>query len=72
MSKVKAAIIGSGNIGTDLMVKLRRSELLELTAMVGIDPNSDGLRKARELGYEIFNNGVDGFAERAELADIVF
>ncbi|WP_102348998.1 acetaldehyde dehydrogenase (acetylating) [Bacillus sp. Marseille-P3661] len=72
MSKVKVAILGSGNIGTDLMIKLGRSEVLELTTVIGIDPESDGLRRARELGYVAIDNGIDGFIERAELADIVF
>ncbi len=72
MSKVKVAILGSGNIGTDLMLKLRRSAVLELTAVIGIDPESEGLRKARELGYEVIYNGIDGFLERSELADIIF
>jgi acetaldehyde dehydrogenase (acetylating) len=72
MSKIKAAILGSGNIGTDLMLKLRRSNILELTTMIGIDPNSDGLLRAKEMGYETISNGIDGFAERPELADIVF
>lgn len=72
MSKVKVAVLGSGNIGTDLMIKLGRSELLELTTVIGIDPESDGLRKAREAGYETISNGIEGFLERPELADIVF
>jgi acetaldehyde dehydrogenase len=72
MSKVKAAILGSGNIGTDLMMKLGRSNILELTTMIGIDPESDGLRRAREYGYEIIDNGIKGFLERPELADIIF
>lgn len=72
MSKIKAAIIGSGNIGTDLMMKLERSEVLEMTAMIGIDPQSDGLRRAKERGYVTFDNGIEGFLERPELADILF
>ncbi|MGG1663485.1 acetaldehyde dehydrogenase (acetylating) [Brevibacillus sp. NRS-1366] len=72
MSKAKVAIIGSGNIGTDLMMKVRRSNILELTTMIGIDPESDGLLRARELGYETIDTGINGFVERAELADILF
>ncbi|MFJ7727382.1 acetaldehyde dehydrogenase (acetylating) [Neobacillus sp. NPDC097160] len=73
MEKVKVAILGSGNIGTDLMIKLGRSELLGLTAVIGIDPQSDGLRRARELGYAGVDTGIDGFLADPELkADIVF
>ncbi len=73
MSKVKVAILGSGNIGTDLMIKLGRSEFLELTAVIGIDPQSDGLRRARELGYAGVDTGIDGFlADPTLKADIVF
>ncbi|MCM2534071.1 acetaldehyde dehydrogenase (acetylating) [Neobacillus pocheonensis] len=73
MSKVKVAILGSGNIGTDLMIKLGRSTILELTAVIGIDPESDGLRRARDLGYLAVDTGLEGFLEHyAELADIVF
>lgn len=72
MSKVKVAVLGSGNIGTDLIMKLRRSELLELTTVIGIDPYSDGLRRAKELGYETIENGIKGFLESPELADIIF
>ena len=72
MTKIKAAILGSGNIGTDLMKKLQRSDVLELTTVIGIDPNSDGLRKAREAGFHTISNGIDGFLEQAELADIIF
>ncbi|MDQ0200390.1 acetaldehyde dehydrogenase (acetylating) [Neobacillus ginsengisoli] len=73
MSKVKVAILGSGNIGTDLMIKLGRSTILELTAVIGIDPESDGLRRAKELGYLAVDTGLEGFLEHhAELADIVF
>lgn len=72
MSKMKAAIIGSGNIGTDLMMKLERSEVLQLTTMIGIDPQSDGLRRAKQKGYEVIDTGIKEFLKRPELADIVF
>ncbi|PLR77012.1 acetaldehyde dehydrogenase (acetylating) [Bacillus sp. V3-13] len=72
MSRVKVAVLGSGNIGTDLMLKLGRSELLELTTVIGIDADSDGLKKARQLGYETIDTGIKGFLERPDLAEIVF
>ena len=71
MSKVRVAILGSGNIGTDLMYKIRRSNVLELTAMIGIDPRSDGLKRARGLGISTFENGIKEFLEHPDLADIV-
>ena len=59
--KTKVAVIGSGNIGTDLMIKvLRLSETLEMAAMVGIDPDSDGLARAARFGVPITSDGVDG------------
>src|SRR3546814_3096448 len=57
MTMTKAAIIGSGNIGTDLMVKLLRGGRLELVAMAGIDPGSDGLERARRLGVATTHEG---------------
>nr|WP_276208309.1 acetaldehyde dehydrogenase (acetylating) [Fictibacillus barbaricus] len=72
VKKVKAAIIGSGNIGTDLMYKLQGSDCLELTAMIGIDAESEGLRRAKSAGYRVFTNGIEDFVERPELADIIF
>ena len=61
MSKIKCAIIGSGNIGTDLMVKiLKGSDSLELAAVVGIDPASEGLAMARERGVATTHEGLDG------------
>jgi acetaldehyde dehydrogenase len=59
--KSKVAVIGSGNIGTDLMIKvLRLSERLEMAAMVGIDPESDGLARARRMGVPTTHEGVEG------------
>ena len=60
MKKVKCALIGPGNIGTDLLAKLQRSTVLEPVWMVGIDPTSDGLKKAREMGIKTTSDGVDG------------
>lgn len=72
MGKVKVAILGSGNIGTDLMMKIERSNELELTTMIGIDPESDGLKRAIEKGYEIETNGLKGFLEKSQQVEIVF
>jgi len=58
--KIHAAIIGSGNIGTDLLYKARRSAAIDPVWMVGVDPASDGLRRARELGLKTTAEGVDG------------
>ncbi|MEN3277605.1 MAG: acetaldehyde/propanal dehydrogenase [Massilia sp.] len=60
MTKIKCAIIGPGNIGTDLLAKLLRSPVLEPVWMVGVDPASDGLRRASELGIKTTADGVDG------------
>ncbi len=71
MSKRKAAIIGSGNIGTDLMIKiLRHGVHLEMAVMVGIDPESDGLARARRMGVATTHEGVTGLIAMPEFADI--
>ena len=60
MKKIKCALIGPGNIGTDLLAKLQRSPVLEPVWMVGIDATSDGLKRAREMGIKTTADGVDG------------
>ena len=71
MGKTKVAIIGSGNIGTDLMIKIMRlSEQLEMGAFVGIDPESDGLKRAARMGVPITAQGIDGLLAMPEFADI--
>jgi acetaldehyde dehydrogenase len=65
--KVKVAIIGSGNIGTDLMIKIMRmSEVLEMGAFVGVDPESDGLKRAARLGVAITHEGIAGLQKLPE------
>ncbi len=72
-AKFNVAIIGSGNIGTDLMIKLlRHGKYLKMAAMVGIDPASDGLERARRLGVATTHEGVEGLARMPEFADIDF
>jgi len=69
--KIKAAIIGSGNIGTDLMIKiLRNGKHLEMSVMVGIDPESDGLARAKRMGVATTHEGVDGLVKMPEFAGI--
>lgn len=70
MKKFNAAIIGSGNIGTDLLFKLRRSEWIEPRWMVGIEAASDGLARAKKLGLKTTSDGVDGLLPYLEADDI--
>ena len=69
--KLKAAIVGSGNIGTDLMIKiLRHGQAIEMGVMVGIDANSDGLARARRMGVAVTHDGVEGLAGHPVFDDI--
>ncbi len=72
--KIKCALIGPGNIGTDLLAKLQRSPVLEPVWMVGIDPSSDGLKRAKEMGIKTTADGVDGLVPhiKADGVQIVF
>lgn len=71
MKKIKVAIIGSGNIGTDLMIKIiRTSEVLEMSVFIGIDPESDGLARAKRLGVKTCHTGIMGLIEMPEWSDI--
>ena len=70
-SRARAAIVGSGNIGTDLMIKIiETSDVLDMAALVGIDPESDGLARARKLGIATTYDGLEGLVKMPEWSDI--
>ncbi len=70
--KARCAIVGSGNIGTDLLVKMLRSDHLQPVAMIGIDPESDGLATAKRLGVTTTHEGADWVVAHADEIDLVF
>lgn len=68
--KLKAVIIGPGNIGTDLLMKMQRSSWIEPVWMVGVDPLSSGLKRAREMGIKTCDQGIDGILDKIIEDDI--
>jgi acetaldehyde dehydrogenase (acetylating) len=71
-AKARVAILGTGNIGTDLLIKTMRSDVLECTLFVGRNLRSDGMQKASQLGVPLSDRGIDAIVQRADDIDMVF
>lgn len=72
MKKLKVAILGSGNIGTDLLVKIQRSEFLECSMFIGRNLSSAGMTKAIDMGVRVSDKSINAIIEEPEICDIVF
>ncbi len=72
MSKVKVAIIGTGNIGTDLLIKIQRSKYLECSIFCGKNPNSEGIKRADRLGVKTSFESIKAIQDNPDICDIVF
>lgn len=72
MQKLKVAILGSGNIGTDLLIKIMRSPLLECTYFVGRNSHSPGMMKAKSLGIRVSDQSIDAIVKESDDFDLVF
>ncbi len=72
MDKIKAAILGSGNIGMNLLYKIKKSPILECSYLVGRNPDSVNLKKAKEMGYNVSADSIQALVDHAESFDIIF
>ena len=72
MKKLRVAILGSGNIGTDLLIKVQRSQYLTCVLFVGRNLSSPGMAKAINLGVKVSDESIDGIVKNADVIDLVF
>src|SRR6187402_1089342 len=72
MEKLKVAILGSGNIGTDLLIKIQRSEFLECVLFIGRNLSSPGMAKAIAMGVKVSDESIKAIVKNSDLVDLVF